>query len=439
MSPRKGSLEHEPAKAGADTDITRREALGGIAGSVGAVIAAGLPLTSVEQGAPASAPPAAPTLPAPTGTPARLVGAPTSAIGTRSPFATPAGRTPVGSPVGSSLTPLHSLSGTITPSDLHFERHHAGVPTLDPAIHRLVIHGLVDRPLSLSVDDIRRFPQVTRVHFVECSGNSRPVWVSPAPDMTPQRTDGLTSNSEWTGVPLATLFREAGAQSAATWFLAEGGDACLMTRSIPMEKALDDALIVWAQNGEPLRPEQGFPLRLLLPGWEGNTNVKWLRRLELGTKPWMTRWETSKYTDPLKDGTARIFSFVMDAKSIITSPAVPAKLESRGWRPVSGIAWSGRGRITKVEISADNGATWHDAEIQGPAHPKAHTRFTMMWNWDGQQAILLSRATDETGYVQPTRKALMDARGKGTDYHNNAVRGWRVEPDGSVFFHWETA
>ena len=439
MSSRKGSLEHEPAKAGADSDITRREALGGIAGSVGAVIAAGLPLASVQQGAPASTPAAAPTTPAPTGMPARLVGAPTSAIGTRSPFATPAGRTPVGSPVGSSLTPLHSLSGTITPSDLHFERHHAGVPTIDPATHRLVIHGLVDRPLSLSVDDIRRFPQVTRVHFVECSGNSRPVWINPAPDMTPQRTDGLTSNSEWTGVPLAMLFREAGAQSAATWFLAEGGDACLMTRSIPMEKALDDALIVWAQNGEPLRPEQGFPLRLLLPGWEGNTNVKWLRRLELGTQPWMTRWETSKYTDPLKDGTARIFSFVMDAKSIITSPAVPAKLESRGWRPVSGIAWSGRGRITKVEISADNGGTWHDAEIQGPAHPKAHTRFTMMWNWDGQQAILLSRATDETGYVQPTRKALMDARGTGTDYHNNAVRGWRVEPDGSVFFHWETA
>jgi sulfane dehydrogenase subunit SoxC len=438
VSSRKGSLEHEPAKAGADTDITRREALGGIAGSVGAVIAAGLPLTSVEQGAPASAPPAAPTPQVASGTPARLVGAPTSAIGARSPFATPAGRTPVGSPVGSSLTPLHSLSGTITPSDLHFERHHAGVPTLDPATHRLVIHGLVDRPLSLTVDDIRRFPQVTRVHFVECSGNSRPVWLNPTPDMTPQRTDGLTSNSEWTGVPVATLFREAGAQSAATWFLAEGGDACLMTRSIPMEKALDDALIVWAQNGEPLRPEQGFPLRLLLPGWEGNTNVKWLRRLELGTQPWMTRWETSKYTDPLKDGTARIFSFVMDAKSIITSPAVPAKLESRGWRPVSGIAWSGRGRITKVEISADNGATWHDAEIQGPALPKAHTRFTMMWNWDGRQAILLSRATDETGYVQPSRKALMDARGVGTDYHNNAVRGWRVEPDGSVFFHWET-
>jgi len=366
------------------------------------------------------------------------MGTPTSAVGVRSPFAAPTGRSPVGNPVGSSMTPLQTLTGTITPSDLHFERHHAGVPTIDPAAHRLVIHGLVDRPLSFSVDDIKRFPQVTRVYFVECSGNGRAAWVNPAPDMTPQRTDGMTSNSEWTGVPVATLFREAGAHRNATWFLAEGADACLMTRSIPMEKALDDALVVWAQNGEPLRPEQGFPLRLLLPGWEGNANVKWLRRLELGTQPWMTRWETSKYTDPLKDGTARIFSFVMDAKSIITSPAVPSTLTGHGWRPVSGVAWSGRGRITRVEVSADNGTSWHDAELQGTALPKAHTRFSMMWNWDGSPATLLSRATDETGYVQPGRQALLDARGAGTDYHNNAIRGWRIEPDGNIAFHWET-
>lgn len=417
--------------------ITRREAIEGIAGTVGAVIAASVPTVSPAQNAP---PPAAPqpVTTSPSTTPARLSGAPTSAVGTRSPFAAAGGRAPVGTPVGSSMTPLQSLTGTITPSDLHFERHHAGVPTIDPATHRLVIHGLVDRPLSFSVEDIKRFPQVSRVHFVECSGNGRAAWVNPAPDMTPQRTDGMTSNSEWTGVPVATLFREAGAQRNATWFLAEGADACLMTRSIPMEKALDDALVVWAQNGEPLRPEQGFPLRLLLPGWEGNANVKWLRRLELGTQPWMTRWETSKYTDPLKDGTARIFSFVMDAKSIITSPSVPNRLNGHGWRPVSGVAWSGRGRITKVEVSADNGATWHDAELQGPALPKAHTRFSMMWNWDGSPAVLLSRATDESGYVQPGRQALRDARGPGTDYHNNAVRGWRVDADGSIAFHWET-
>ena len=434
MAKRLGKADREQPDPGTNGDITRREALEGIAGTVGAVIATTIPVGVAAQAAASTPTQATVALAAP----ARLMGAPTSAVGTRSPFAPPAGRTPVGNPVGSSLTPLHSLSGSITPSDLHFERHHAGVPAIDPATHKLVIHGLVDRPLSLSVDDIRRFPQVTRVHFVECSGNGRPVWVSPAPDMTPQRTDGLTSNSEWTGVPLATLFREAGAQAAASWFLAEGGDACMMTRSVPMDKAFDDAMVVWAQNGEPLRPEQGFPLRLLLPGWEGNANVKWLRRLELGTKPWMTRWETSKYTDPLKDGTARIFSLVMDAKSIITTPSVPTKLSGHGWRSVSGIAWSGRGRITRVEVSADGGATWHDAELQGIVHPKAHTRFAMMWNWDGSGTVLLSRATDETGYVQPTRKALMDARGSGTDYHNNAIRGWRVEPDGGVYFHWET-
>ena len=431
LSTRFDPAEPQQPEPGPDADITRREALEGLAGTVGAVIVATMPVAAIAQATTQVA--AAPSV-----TPARLMGTPTSAVGTRSPFSVPGARTPTGALAGSSLTPLQSLSGTITPADLHFERHHAGVPAIDPATHHLVIHGLVDRPLSLTVDEIRRFPQVTRVHFVECSGNGRAAWLNPAPDMTPQRTDGLTSNSEWTGVPLATLFREAGAQRAATWFLAEGADACLMTRSIPMEKALDDALVVWAQNGEPLRPEQGFPLRLLLPGWEGNTNVKWLRRLELGTQPWMTRWETSKYTDPLKDGTARIFSFVLDAKSIITSPSVPSRLSGQGWRPVSGVAWSGRGRITRVEVSADNGATWHDAELQGTALPKAHTRFSMMWNWSGESAVLLSRATDETGYVQPTRKALLDARGAGTDYHNNAIRGWRVEPDGGVFFHWET-
>ena len=418
----------EPGHAQPAGAISRREAIEGMAGTLGVALVATIPVASAAQ---------AGVSPVAASAPGRLMGAPTSALGVRSAFAPPAPRTPTGQLVGSSLTPLHSLSGTLTPSDLHFERHHAGVPAIDPATHRLVIHGLVDRPLTLSVDDLKRFPQVTRIHFVECSGNGRAAWVSPAPDMTPQRTDGLTSNSEWTGVPLATLFREAGARREATWFLAEGADACLMTRSVPMEKALDDALVVWGQNGEALRPEQGFPLRLLLPGWEGNANVKWLRRLELGTAPWMTRWETSKYTDPLRDGTARIFSFVMDAKSIITTPAVPARLADRGWHAVSGVAWSGRGRITRVEVSADSGSTWHDADL-GPALPKAHTRFSMMWNWTGEPAVLLSRATDETGYVQPTRQALMDARGAGTDYHNNAIRGWRVDADGGIAFHWET-
>lgn len=415
----------EPAPAG----VSRRDMLEGIAGTLGAALVAGVAgVRTAEAARPAQAGAA----------PGRLVGAPTSPVGTRSPFAQSAVRTPTGQAVGSSYTPLQDLTGTITPADLHFERHHAGVPTIDPSTHRLVIHGLVDRPLTLTVEEIRRFPQVTRVHFVECSGNSRGVLRSPRPNMTPQQTNGMTSNSEWTGVPVSTLFREAGAQAAATWFLAEGGDACLMTRSIPMEKAWDDALVVWAQNGEPLRPEQGFPLRLLLPGYEGNSNVKWLRRLELGTAPWMTRWETSKYTDPLKDGTARIFSFVMDAKSIITTPSVAMSLGGPGWREISGVAWSGRGRITRVEVSVDGGTTWQDARLQEPVLSKAHTRFTHMWNWTGAPAVLLSRATDETGYVQPGRKALLDVRGEGTDYHYNAVCGWQVAADGALTFYWET-
>jgi sulfane dehydrogenase subunit SoxC len=204
-----------------------------------------------------------------------------------------------------------------------------------------------------------------------------------------------------------------------------------------MEKGREDALIVWAQNGEPLRPEQGYPLRLLLPGWEGNANVKWLRRLELGTRPWMTRWETSKYTDPLSDGTARQFSFEMDAKSIITSPSHPMTI-ARGWRPVSGIAWSGRGKVERVEVSTDSGGTWDEATLHAPVLDKAHVRFTSMWKWDGAETILMSRATDETGYVQPTRAELIRARGIGTDYHTNQVYGWKVMPDGRVFFHGET-
>ncbi|HEX7121870.1 MAG TPA: hypothetical protein VF178_05810, partial [Gemmatimonadaceae bacterium] len=180
------------------------------------------------------------------------------------------------------------------------------------------------------------------------------------------------------------------------------------------------------------------PLRLLLPGWEGNANVKWLRRLELGRVPWMTRWETSKYTDPLADGTARIFSFDMDAKSIITSPSYGLQLVPGGWYPVTGLAWSGRGRITRVQVSVDGGATWQDADLQQPTLPKAHTRFASMWRWNGNPALLLSRASDETGYVQPTRAQLVAARGIGTDYHFNCIRGWRVDADGTVSFHWET-
>ncbi|MEK7240858.1 MAG: sulfite dehydrogenase [Gemmatimonadota bacterium] len=415
-----------------DETISRRTLLTGAAGALGAAVAAGLPLMAGGQGAQAAAA-ATPVMPA---DPTKLQGAPTSAVGSRSTFIKPS-RTPVGETVGNSLTPLQDLTGAITPSDLHFERHHAGIPLIDPSRHSLLIHGLVATPLMLSYDELRRFPQVTRTYFIECSGNSRAAYRDPKPDMTPQKVAGLVSNTEWTGVPLKALLDEAGAKREARWMLAEGGDACLMTRSIPMEKAWDDALVVWAQNGEPLRPEQGFPLRLLLPGWEGNASVKWLRRLELGMRPWMTRWETSKYTDPLPDGTARQFSFDIDAKSVITAPAFPQSI-TRGWWPITGLAWTGRGRITSVEVSADNGKSWEPAVIHEPNLTKASVRFTHMWEWDGRETVLLSRATDETGYVQPTRTELVKVRGIGTDFHFNPIVGWKVQRDGQVVFHGET-
>lgn len=414
------------------TDVTRRELLAGAAAIVGGAVLAGLP--DPVEGQAARAAPARPVAPE---DPTKLQGVPTSAVGDRSPFFTPA-RTPTGETVGNSLTPLHELTGTITPSDLHFERHHAGIPLIDPLRHELVIHGLVDRPMVFALEDLQRLPPVTRTYFIECSGNGRIAYRDPKPDMTPQKAAGLTANTEWTGVTLAQLFREVGVKPEAAWFLAEGGDACLMTRSVPVAKGWEDAMVVWAQNGEPLRPANGYPLRLLLPGYEGNMSVKWLRRIELGTAPWMTRWETSKYTDPLPDGTARAWSFVVDAMSIITAPAAPRKLNGKGWWPVSGLAWSGRGRITRVEISTDSGRSWRDADLVGPVLSRAHTRFTAMWQWDGRETVILSRATDETGYVQPTRAELLAVRGIGTDYHFNQVRGWRVKPDGQVLFHGET-
>ncbi len=415
----------------ASTALSRRDLLTGAAGAIGGAVLAGLPLSVTGQPAATAVRPAVP----PDAT--KLQGGPTAKLGERSPFVTPS-RAPFGETVGSSLTPLQDLTGNITPSDLHFERHHAGIPALDPARHTLTIHGLVDRPLTFSVSEIKRFPQVVRTHFIECSGNGRNSYREPKPEMTAQKISGMVSTSEWTGVPLATLLREAGVKPEAKWFLAEGGDACLLTRSVPIEKAWDDALIVWAQNGEPLRPAQGYPLRLLLPGWEGNINVKWIRRIELGAQPWMTRWETSKYTDPLPNGTANIFTFEVDAKSIITSPSHPDTIAERGWRPVEGIAWSGRGRIARVDVSTDGGKSWHEAELLGVPQPKSTVRFQYMWEWKGAESILLSRATDEAGFVQPTRTALVAKRGLGTDYHFNQILGWKVETSGRVLFHGET-
>ena len=400
--------------------ISRRGLLAGVAGAAGVAV---LDRLGMAQG---EVPPDATKVP----------GHPLSALGQRSPFERPR-RVVGGAYQGASLTPLQDLRGIVTPADLHYERHHAGVPSIDPQRYKLLIHGMVERPTVFDLESLRRFPTVSRFHFLECSGNGAPAYRDLRPDLTPQLVDGLTSTSEWTGVPLATLFREVGVRPGAKWFLAEGGDAAVLARSIPIEKAWDDALIAYGQNGEALRPEQGYPARLLVPGWEGSANVKWIRRIELSDQPFMTREETAKYTDPLPDGTARIFSFVMDAKSLITFPAYPVTLPEPGWYEVSGLAWSGRGCVTRVDVTSDGGTHWEPAELQKPVLPKCHTRFRALWRWEGREGLLMSRALDETGYRQPTLAELRQVRGAGAPYHFNNIRGWKVHPDGRVVFGLE--
>jgi sulfane dehydrogenase subunit SoxC len=423
--------------------VTRRGLLAAAAASAGGVVLARLPAQApARRAAPATAPPTQPAAPpgAPVydlasvpADPTRAPGPPTSALGARSPFEVPA-RTPVGVVTGSSLTPLHQLTGTVTPSDLVFERHHAGVALIDPARYQLMIHGLVDRPTVFSLDDLHRLPSVSRTVFLECSGNGRGAYRTPKREMTAQAVDGLTSSGEWTGVPLATLFREVGLLRGASWFRAEGGDAARLSRSVPLEKGMDDALIAYAFNGEPLRPSNGYPARLLLPGYEGNANIKWVRRIEVSDGPGMFRDETAKYTDPLANGTARQFSFVLDAKSIITAPTYPSRVTANAWTQITGLAWSGRGKIVRVDVSVDGGKSWIVAELQEPVQAMAHTRFRMPWQWNGQPAVLMSRAVDETGYTQPTVAEFRGKRGAGTDYHFNYIRGWAVDSDGQVFY-----
>ncbi|MBI4478056.1 MAG: sulfite dehydrogenase [Acidobacteria bacterium] len=361
------------------------------------------------------------------------LGAPVSRYGARAKYETAARefRQSRRNEASSSRTPLQSSHGVITPSSLHFERHHGGVPDIDPATHRLLIHGLVDRPVILTMDEIRRLPSVSRIYFLECSGNTGSEWGGPnEPDV--QRAFGLTSCSEWTGVPLRSILDDLGLQSAGRWIVAEGADACRMTRSLPIEKAMDDVLLAYGQNGEALRPEQGYPLRLFVPGWEGNINVKWLRVLKVVAEPAMSREETSKYTDLMPDGRARQFSFTMDAKSVITHPSGGHKLASPGVCEITGLAWSGRGAIARVEVSTDNGATWHTATLDTPVLKLAHTRFHYTWWWDGQPAVIRSRCIDETGYVQPTREELVAVRGFFSNYHYNGIQSWKVQPDGTV-------
>ena len=332
---------------------------------------------------------------------------------------------------GSSFTPLHDSVGIVTPSALHYERHHSGIPTIDPARHRLVIHGLVDRPLSLSMAEIRRLPSVTRILALECGGNSAGEWgATTGADV--QRSYGLVSGSEWTGVPLSLLLAEAGVQSRASWVIAEGADACRMMRSIPLGKALENSVLAYGQNGEAMRPAQGYPLRLINPGWEGNTNVKWLHSLKVTDQPYMARDETSKYSDLMPDGTARIFTYTMEAKSVITFPSGGQALPTRGLYELTGLAWSGRGRIERVEVTTDGGRTWVAAALQEPRLPVALTRFRLAWRFDGQDTLIASRAIDETGYVQPTRAELIAVRGTNSTYHYNGIKVWNVRADGTV-------
>jgi len=413
------------AKPGRRNFMLSSMAAAGAAAGLASNKSYGAPLGSVQREVPAD--------------PSKVQGTPLAdeSYGLRSQFETEvrtrfATKTPESS---WTFTPLEKGCGIITPSGLHFERSHGGTATIDPSKHSLYVHGMVKQAKKFSMKDIRRFPSISRIMFLECSGNGLTEWSKPTLK-TVQGTHGLTSTSEWTGVPLSTILNEVGVRPGAKWLLAEGNDAAAMTRSIPLAKAMKDCLLAYGQNGEAIRPEQGYPLRLLVPGYEGNMNIKWLRRIEISDAPFMTREETSKYTDLLPSGKAVQFSFEMEAKSVITSPSGEMQLDGPGFYEITGIAWSGRGSIKRVDVSVDGGKNWRTAALQGPVLPICHTRFRLPWQWNGKEAILQSRCVDETGYVQPTLGQLVAVRGLngplGSIYHLNAIQSWRVANDGKV-------
>ncbi|WP_315795667.1 sulfite dehydrogenase [Bradyrhizobium sp. SZCCHNRI3043] len=331
-----------------------------------------------------------------------------------------------------SFTPLHELEGIITPNGLCFERHHGGVADVDPADHRLMIHGLVERPLLLTLDELKRYPRVNRIHFMECAANSGMEWRGAQLNGC-QFTHGMIHCVQYTGVSLRTLLEEAGVKTNGKWLLVEGADSASMDRSLPIEKALDDCIIAYKMNGEALYPEQGYPMRLVVPGWQGNLWVKWLRRIKVGDQPWHTREETSKYTDLLPNGKARRFTWAMDAKSVITSPSPQAPIKhGKGFTIVSGLAWSGNGKVKRVDVSLDGGRNWWPARIDGPVLDKALTRFYYEFDWNGEPLLLQSRVQDETGYVQPSKAELRKVRGYNSIYHNNGIQTWHVQANGEV-------
>lgn len=331
-----------------------------------------------------------------------------------------------------SKTPLGQLYGTITPTDLHYERSHAGVPDIDPERHRLLIHGMCRNAIVLSVADLQRMPAISRVAFLECTGNGWENWKSADETLTVQNMYGLISTSEWTGVPLKSVLDLVGRDPRSTWMLAEGGDAAGVARSIPMtDEIMSEAILAFAQNGEPLRPAHGFPIRLIIPGHEGNLNIKWLRRLKFGDAPFMTRWETARYTQLQADGTARQFQLHQDVNSVITSPSGMMMINP-GFNLISGLAWSGYGKIERVDVSTDGGKNWQRARLNVPVLSKAQTRFELEWTWDGQPTRIVSRALDEKGRRQPDRATFVRLTGTNALFHYNAQQPWAIDDAGRV-------
>ncbi|MEQ9239316.1 sulfite dehydrogenase [Roseovarius indicus] len=330
------------------------------------------------------------------------------------------------------FTPIHALDGTITPQGCAFERHHSGAIELRKEDYRLMINGMVDTPLVFTYEDLTRFPRENHVYFCECAANTGMEWAG-AQLNGAQFTHGMIHNMEYTGVPLRTILEEAGYSTDGKWVYVEGADASSNGRSIPMEKALDDVLVAFKANGEALRKEHGYPVRLVVPGWEGNMWVKWLRRVEVMDAPVESREETSKYTDTLADGTSRKWTWEMDAKSVVTSPS-PQSPITHGPGPlvITGLAWSGRGAITRVDVSKDGGKTWETARLAKPGETRALTRFYLDTEWDGGEMLLQSRAMDDTGYVQPTKAQLREVRGENSIYHNNCIQTWWVRETGEA-------
>ena len=330
------------------------------------------------------------------------------------------------------FTPIHALDGTITPQGCAFERHHSGAIDLSKANYRLMINGLVDTPLVFTYEDLERFPRENHIYFCECAANTGMEWAGAQLNGV-HFTHGRIHNMEYTGVPLRLLLEEAGYDTTGKWVFVEGADASSNGRSIPMDKALDDVLVAFKANGEALRKEHGYPVRLVVPGWEGNMWVKWIRRIEVTNSPVESREETSKYTDTLADGVSRKWTWAMDAKSVVTSPSPQAPIKhGSGPLVITGLAWSGHGRITRVDVSKDGGKTWETARLAKPGERMALTRFYLDINWDGSEMLLQSRAMDENGYVQPTKTQLRDVRGLNSIYHNNCIQTWWVRENGEA-------